>query len=271
MKFVKLFGFTLSIFFVSILLTACGMNGVDEPKSDLYNNIDLSQYSEYGTHTNDGIIWVKKSSYAGVEYGYIDSNGEYVIPLSNEITYAHNFEKGFAIVEFDDHWDGTLCKIYNTSGNAVAHFFKNGRTTINYLNNGNIYLCEASTEETTRASAAYMFCAESNKLVEMPLPYSSWWSPDYSDGLMLVFSYYMDGAIKYFDSDGNCVLDLEENCEYSVVHATDFVDGKATITFVGKDRERYKVDIDKTGRWLSEPIVTYEGKTFWNKYGSEFN
>lgn len=267
MRPLKVFSWILCVLLVAVLLTACGIDDVDEPESNSYANIDLSQYSEYGALTDDGIMWVKKSGYDDVEYGYINSKGEYIIPLSSEITYAHDFRNGFAIAEFDDHWDGTLCKIYNIHGEVVGHFFKNARTTINYLNNGNIYLNEALTEETTKASAAYMFCAKSNKIVEMPIPYFGMWTPDYSDGLMLVFSYYMDGAIKYFDSDGNCVLDLEESCEYSVVYATDFVDGKASITFLGKDGEHYIVDIDKTGRWLSEPVVTYEGKTFWNKYG----
>lgn len=267
MKISKLFFGVFGTLLTVVLLTACSMNSVDEPETDLYANIDLSQYSEYGTLTDDGIMWVKKSGYADVEYGYINSNGEYIVPLSSEITYTHNFQNGFAIAEFDDHWDGTLCKIYNTSGEVVGHFFKNARTTINHLNNGNIYLKEASTEETTRASAAYMFCAESNKLVEMPIPYFGWWTPDYSDGLMLVYGNYMEETIKYFDSDGNCVLDLVTSSEYSVIYATDFVDGKASITFVGNDGEHYMVDIDKTGKWLSEPVVTYDGKTFWNKYG----
>lgn len=269
MKLIKLFVRILPIILIFISFAACGMNNGGETETDLYANIDLSQYSEYGFLSDDGIMWVKKSGYDGVEYGYINSNGEYVVPLSSEITLSHDFQNGFAVAEFGDQWQGILCKIYNTSGEVVGQFFREAITSISHLNNGNIYLEGVSVSEDSSVAGnnAYMFCAESKKMVEMPVPTYPMNSPDYSDGLMLVYSNFMVETIKYFDSDGNCVIDLVEDNDYSVVYATDFIDGKASITFVGKDSEHYIVDIDKTGKWLTEPVVTYDGRTFWNKYG----
>lgn len=269
MKLIKLLVVNLSIMLVVVLFTACGMNSDNQTETDLYANIDLSQYSEYGSLSDDGIMWVKKSGYDDVQYGYINSNGEYVVPLSNEITLLHNFQNGLAVAEFDNRWNGTLCKIYNTSGEVVGQFFREAITSISHLNNGNIYLEGISVSEDSDVAGnnAYMFCAESKKMVDMPVPTYPMDSPDYSDGLMLVYSNFMVETIKYFDSDGNCVIDLVKDNDYSVVYATDFSDGIASITFVGKDSEHYIVDIDKTGKWLTEPVVTYDGRTFWNING----
>ncbi len=254
MKLIKLFVRILPVLFMFISFAACGMSSVDETQQDLYANIDLSQYSEYGSLSDDGIMWVKKSGYDDVEYGYINSNGEYVVPLSNEMTLPHDFQNGFAVAEFGDQWQGTLCKIYNPYGEVVAQFFRTGLTIMEHLNNGNIYLKGVSVDDAFAAeeNKAYMFCAESKKMVGMP--YTTDYI-DYSDGLMLVCSDYMEKTIKYFDSDGNCVLDLVTNSEYSVYIATDFVNGKANIAFVGKDGKNYTVDIDKTGKWLTEPVA----------------
>lgn len=107
-----------------------------------------------------------------------------------------------------------------------------------------------------------MFCAESGKLVEMPVPYVNEPIGQYYDGLLLVYSEFGNNGMeesKYFDSEGNCVIDLDNSNNYyqKILWSSGFHDGTATVRFIGLDGNPYCVTIDKTGNWLDEPEINY--------------
>ncbi len=236
--------------------------------SEVYDKLDLSKYSGHGRFAEDGIMWVKMSDYTGTKYGYIDYNGNFIVPLSEEISGASNFYNGLAIVYFSEslRYFGV---IINTKGESISFFEYYAVSKWNYLNNGNIYFTDVAVEGKYDYDAC-MFCKETGEFVVMPYPgRSSIGSIDYSDGLLLVYSKSGDYSITgYFDSQGNCVIDLNNSNQYYkwVKYAERFRKGEATVTFVGLDEEWYKVKINKKGEWISEPeqISEYDAKTFNN-------
>ncbi len=242
---------------------------------DIYESLDLSQYADYGEFGDEEVIWVKKEDYTGIQYGVINKKGEFVVPLTSEIVDVHrmDFMNGFSIAymysserasekESDPTIHENFAVIYNDKGQIVNRFEFGVHSEYEFLNNGNIYLREVIPYGTNYFSAvAYMFCAGSGRFVEMPLDYVHDRIGMYSDGLLCINSGGLTGAdIRYFDAEGNCILYLNESNEYykHIVSASDFNNGIATIVFKGFDDNAYRVEIDKTGKWLTEPEITYE-------------
>lgn len=261
----------------------------DEPLTieELYSEVDLSQYSAYGSSTENGVMWVEKSNYTGKMYGCINTNGEYIVPLTSEIKEISNYDfspEGFSVVIFNPskrvdtahgvEYEREFGAIYNSKGEIVNRFELVGISSWRHLNNGNIFFEDIDPYGTLSHSSsnAYMFCIKTGKLVEMPIP--AWQSSstiEYSDDLMLIYSnYYKNPGAKYYDHDGNCCIDLDNSNEYykEVMYADDFIDGQANVTFVGLDGNWYKVKIDKKGEWITEPeqISKYDAETFSNSY-----
>lgn len=245
---------------------------VDYDYSEAYEKLDLSQYSRWGCFGVDGIMWVEKSSYAGKQLGYIDYTGNVIFPLRDSIEVVEEFHNGLAIFYYEvDIMGNGHCGIINTRGEIVAEYEAHAITKRKFLNNGNIYFVDVTPQGTHRSSSnAYMFCKDTNKFVEMPIPaWNSLDNIDYSDDLILVYSnYYINPGVKYFDSEGNCVIDLDNSNEYykSIIYAERFHDGEANITFKGMDDNWYIVKINKSGEWINEPEKTSknDAKTFSN-------
>ncbi len=127
----KLF-LTALILALSIVMTACGVNTENQASteslpdvdgnpytthevidgktyisydySEVYDSLDLSQYTSWGSFGADGLMWVEKSDYTGKQFGYIDYQGNLVIPFSSEIVTPGDFEAGYAIVSYE--YDG---------------------------------------------------------------------------------------------------------------------------------------------------------------------
>lgn len=243
--------------------------------SEVYNTLDLSQYSSWGSFGLDGIMWVEKADYAGKQIGYIDYNGNEIVPLTDTIKRACDFYNGLAIVLYEEEvWNNGMRGIINTQGEVVAKYENHAATKYNHLNNGNIVFSSDIDIEGKSYSGgnAYMFVKATGDFVEVPVPaWQSIETIDYSDGLLLIYSnYYVDPGAKYFDEEGNCVLDLDNSSEYykEVMFASDFVDGEATVNFVGMDRDWYTVKIDKSGAWKTEPvkISSSDADTFSKSY-----
>lgn len=240
--------------------------------SEAYKKLDLSEYSRWGSFGADGIMWVEKSNYAGKQLGYIDYTGAVIFPLSDNIEVVEDFHNGLAIFYYEvDIMGNGYCGIINTEGEILADYQAHAITKRRFLNNGNIFFVDVTPQGTERTgSNAYMFCKATGKFVEMPIPDSnSIEFIDYSDGLILVYSnYYKNPGAKYFDSEGNCVLSLDNSNEYykSIIYAERFYNGEANITFKGMDDNWYIVRINKSGEWLNEPqkISQYNVKTFLN-------
>lgn len=261
----------LSLFTVMLLFTGCENQIATESNGsitieELYNAVDLSQFSRYGSSTENNVMWVEKSDYTGTQYGCINTKGEYIIPLTSQIKEIRNFDfskEGFSVVTLEQRGQDYL-GIYNTKGVLVKQIELAGALSWHFLNNGNIFFKESNI--------AYMFCISTSNLVEMPMP--AWQSSStihYSDGLMLIFSnFYTNPGAKYYDRNGNCCIDLDNsNQNYAeVMYAEDFKNGQASVTFVGLDGKWYKVKINKNGEWINKPeeISKYDAKTFYNSY-----
>lgn len=254
---------------------------------ELYSEVDLSQYSAYGSSTENKVMWVEKSNYAGKMYGCINTNGEYIVPLTSEIKEISNYDfspEGFSVVIFNPskrvdtaygvEYEREFGAIYNLKGEIVNKFELVGISSWRYLNNGNIFFENIDPYGTLSHSSsnAYMFCIKTGELVEMPIPAGQSSSTiEYSDDLMLIYSnYYKNPGAKYYDHDGNCCIDLDNSNEYykEVMYADNFINGQANVNFIGLDGNWYKVKIDKKGEWITEPkqISKYDAETFSGSY-----
>ena len=220
-------------------------------------------YDEYDDVGNivDGIVWVKKEDYSGIQCGYLKTTGEWVIPLTPDIKIPHDFYKGFAVAEFEENvfnnnWSG----IYDSNGNLLVSFQLYSATRWRVLNNGNIYFVDISMVKDSTESEeirTYMFCSKTGSFREMPVPAKNTVERiDYSDGLLSIWcEFYKSPGTKYFDELGNCVIDVDSSSEYykTVLYAGDFENGKAEIQFYGMDNNLYSVHINKKGEWVEEP------------------
>lgn len=237
--------------------------------SEVYETLDLSMYTDWGEFGMDGLMWVEKSDYTGKAIGYIDYHGNEIIPPSSEIIRAHNFNEGLAIIVFDEDVFGNgLRAIINTNGDILAKYEHNAITKYNHLNNGNIVFSSDIVvyDYDFSGQNAYLFIKSSSEFVEIPTPaWQTIETIDYSDGLLLVYSNgYVNPGAKYFDENGNCVIDLDNSNEYyqgAVLYASDFQNGEATVHFKGLDSNYYTVQIDHTGAWKTEPIKISKDET----------
>lgn len=239
-----------------------------------YETIDLSQYSDWGSFGEDGIMWVKKSDYKGTLYGYIDYLGNVVVPLTEEIVSPGQFENGYAIVacEYDVMRNG-IYAVINTKGETVLEF-ENHAISLHYQSsNGNIVFIDINLIEDMYSSETkdYILCSNTGKVVEIVEEACSCYSPRsmvYSNGLLRTYRTDWDTpnknndvgyieVVTFYDENGVEALRIDTNSsEYykSLLYVEDFVDEKSVVYFWGLDRNYYKVQIDKSGKWVSEPV-----------------
>lgn len=197
-------------------------------------------------------------------------------PAESE-TYEYHEGLTVAPVEKSDNIWG----IVSEDGAPLAKFVKKSATRVRYLNNGNVFLTSVSVkleDPVFDDFRCYMYCKGSGSLVPMPEPaYEYYAKLDYSDGLMIIYSnLWRDSGTRYFDEDGKVVLDLDSsNPEYAeVTWASGFEDGEAMVFFKGTDRNFYRVTIDKTGKWLTEPEARTGSRRFGDydlTYDNPFN
>ena len=228
--------------------------------------IDFSLYSDHGDFGDDGITWVEKSDYTGTKYGYIDRDGNFIMPLTDKIVKAENFHKGFAVIWYTcDLFSNGDCAIINTKCEVVATFKHHAITKRYRFDNGNMYLGESTS--------ASMFCASTCEFVTVPLIDVIDTSPSigYNEGLLLTYGCYPstsgEKGVRYIDENGKIVLHLEKTNQYyrAIRGASIFSNGKATVFFIGQDRKLYKVTIDKTGKWLDEPVSARDDDVYWGR------
>lgn len=282
-------------------------NTDDNSEVNIYESLKLyEKYSDWGSFGEDGLTWVEISDYTGRQLAYIDTLGNIVIEVPSNIDIVTDFHKGLALlIDNTTSWGDGILYIIDTKGEIVGKCEKSAATERKFLNNGNIYFgyvspfdkklsappspidteleilygCDLGIEpetpneniETFVSSKNYLFCKNTGKFVAMP------WAEeisvlDYSDSLLLVHSEislpcYTSGY-RYFDFDGNCVLDLNTSNEYykEIMYASDFENGEAVVVFVGLDRNWYEVIIDKTVKWITEPEKTsrdYVLRNYW--------
>jgi len=237
--------------------------------SKAYDKIDLSEFQAHGEFGDDGIIWVKKSDYTGTQYGYMDYNGNFIIPLTSEIKIPGEFKSGFVSVVYDINFSEYKCNFLDTKGNVIFNYTTHDEEfeDIKVFNKDIIIFKELRSVSvpTTldRLYNSYVYFVKTNKLIGISDGYFHWELFSFSDGLLKTAGSIESNGEKnpffeFYNDNGELELRIDEkNNEYytSICDVDKFVDGKSTITFIGKDECKYKVTIDKKGNWLDEPIA----------------
>lgn len=239
--------------------------------SEAYKKLDLSQYTEYGKFGDDGIIWVEKSDYTGTQFGYIDYNGNFIIPLTSDIKMPGEFISGFVPVVYDIDFSEYKCNFLNTKGEVIFSYITRDDefADIKAFNKDIIIFKElrSASFPTTldRLYNSYVYFVKTNKLIGISDGYFHWEEFSFSDCLLkTVGSIELNGEknlfFEFYNDNGEIELRIDEKTnEYytSICDVDKFVDGKSSVTFVGKDECKYKVTIDKKGNWLDDPVAIH--------------
>lgn len=240
---------------------------------DVYDSLDLSQYDSYGSFGEDGLMWVEKSDYTGKQYGYIDYKGNIVIPFTSEIVEPGDFKHGYAIVSYEqDVMRNGIYAVINTKGEAIFEFENHGASLHYQSANGNIVLIDINLIDDSYSSPKdYILCSKTGKVVEIVEESCSFYTPRsmyYSDGLLRTYRTDWDvpnnnndvgyiEVVTFYDENGEFALRIDTNSsEYykSLMYVDDFINGKADVYFWGLDSNYYKVQIDKNGEWVNDPV-----------------
>ena len=231
--------------------------------SEVYDSLDLSQYTSWGSFGVEGLMWVKKSDYTGVQFGYIDYKGNVVIPFSSEIVAPGDFEAGYAIVSYElDSMGNGVRGVIDTNGVLKFKYNNHARSECYRSSNGNIVFVgiHLMNDPTYLPSKNYLFCGKSGNTIEIPGGPVGFDGMYYSDGLLRTYGYQINNGVKhivtFYDENGEVALIVDSDSSphfKDLTFVDDFVDGEAIITFVGQDREYYRVKIDKKGEWIGEP------------------
>jgi len=250
--------------------------------SAVYETLDLSQYSDWGSFGEDGLMWVEKSDYTGREIGYIDYTGKIVIPFTSEIEQAGDFNAGYAIVIYDaDIMRNGTYGIWDKEGNVVLKFINHAVSGHYYSDNGNIVLGAINLINDKYSSPKnYVFCSNSERTIEIQGCGVNNEGMYYSDGLLRTYrtewftneknqSDYKH-VVTFYDANGEVALVIDcDSSEYyqQLMYVSNFVDGEAIVTFIGLDGNWYRVNIDKFGSWVNEPVQTSRDAVGGNYFG----
>lgn len=245
---------------------------VEYDYSEAYDKLDLDEYTGHGEFGEDGIMWVKKSDYTGIQYGYIDYNGKVIMPLTTGIEETTNFKDGFAIVKHKKDYIGIPgFSVIDKVGNILFDYYTTADIWENIIIvNKNIILARNiwdSRELENNKMSSLIFFSNTNKLVKINELFLCSFEDapiSVSDGLIRVVTYdakkgylgHRPNTIEYFDENGEALLKIDNNSNENYEHiqyVENFIDSKAVLTFEGKDENLYTVTIDKQGEWLDEP------------------
>lgn len=246
---------------------------VEYDYSEAYEKLDLSEYTEHGKFGEDGIMWVKKSDYTGVKYGYMNFNGEYIIPLTEEIVEPGNYNCGFVAVVNDNSSIKKGCSFFDAKGKCLFSYYSWDFEGITHISDEIIIF---SNIDFSSSGSAYdykdfIYWVKTDTFTDVSDTYDDKNYFSISEDLLRII--YRNRSVSYrfefYDMTGKLKLGIDEksNENYKFVHYVDnFIDGKSTLWFVGQDKEFYSVTIDKNGNWLDEPKVADKniGKSFYS-------
>lgn len=248
--------------------------------SEVYDKLDLSQYTSYGSFGEDGLMWVEKSDYTGKKFAYIDWKGNIVIPFTSEIATPHDFRYGNAIVSYEyDVMGNGMCGVINTTGEVKLKFDNHAISEWYHSTNGNIVFIGINLiDDLNSEPKNYIYCSNTGTTIEIPdgpiknepMYYSDGWLRTYRTESYLNENNVFDTKriVTFYDEYGEVVLVVDSNSSphYKALrYVADFSNGKSIVTFLGQDRELYKVEINKKGEWIGEPWKTNE-----NEIGNEY-
>ncbi len=253
------------------------LNQSNKTKNKVKIDFDFSEYESHGEFGEDGIAWVTVSDYSGIKKGYIRSNGEWVIPLTDKIRTCRDYEDGIVAVTYNpiDKNTGEMytrinygeVKIFDTSGTELASIPQNGQIgyggdwSTKVFNNGNMLLENPYYDRYfyVRSTGEFFEMGEDKNGNNNNVNISE--CGDYSDGYLFAVkgsNLTAGGArIWFVDEYGQTALicSNDQNSSYkNVYEALDFKNGKSTVLFQGQNLKYYTVTIDKQGNWLDEPI-----------------
>ena len=249
---------------------------VEYDYSEAYEKLDLSEYTEHGKFGEDGIMWVEKSDYTGIQYGYIDYNGNAIMSMSSEIEEVDNFNDGFAIIKHKkDYFGYPKFSVIDKVGKILFDYYSTGNIGERVMVvNKNIVIAYTMADgiDINSKLTNYIFFSKTNKLVKIDkLKLCSLENApiSISDGLIRIATYeehresiyYKTYTIQYFDENGELVLKIDNNSNENyknIQYVENFIDGNAVLTFEGKDENLYNVTINKQGEWLDEPKMIQE-------------
>ncbi len=237
--------------------------------SEVYETLDLSQYTRRGSFGEDGLMWVEKADYTGKRIGYIDYKGNEVIPLMDTIERACDFHKGYAVIVYEEDSMGNgMRAIIDTKGDVKLKYKNHAISGYYNSSNGNVVLAGVNLNDDLYGQTKnYIFCSNSEKTIEIQGS-GLGGGMYYSDGLLRTkttvwrtnenkpYSSYKH-VVTFYDENGEIALVVDcDSSEYfrQLMYVSDFENGQAEVTFVGLDRNWYKVNIDKNGKWVDEPV-----------------
>lgn len=221
---------------------------------DTQGNIvfDYRDYQDKYTEMFDyseGLIGVSKheESYDKNEtsYGFINIDGEVVIPLQNEweIQPETTFSDGVAWVKKDKSW-----YIINNKGERQTSSDSLPLQSVSAFHEG-YAIGETPTWDTVIVDSK-------GGATRFMLPSKPDYLGDCSQGL---FAYGIDyggysSDYGYANVDGDRIIDLSD---YDVTTLSDFNEDLAVVFFKGKDEKSYCTYIDKSGEFVLEPQNEY--------------
>ncbi len=248
---------------------------VEYDYNEAYEKLDLSEYTEHGKFGEDGIMWVKKSDYTGVQYGYIDYNGNIIMPLTSEIEEVDDFNDGFSSIKYKKDFFGfPKFSVINTAGKILFDYYTTADIGERVLVVNDNIVMAYNVAESIDINAKFtntIYFSKTDTLINIdkvnlcsienaPIMVS--------DGLIRIATYEWKGVayhspctVRFYDENGELVLKIDDNSndnyEY-IQYIENFIDGKTTLTFKGKNNKFYNVTINKQGEWLDEPIEVQE-------------
>lgn len=173
---------------------------------------------------SEGLAVVSMEGPSGRKFGFIDKNGNEVVPLKYDV--AHSFKEGMAIVKLNEKW---------------GFIDKNGKEVIppkyDYVYSFNEGLARVKVGDKW----GYV-----DKKGDMVIPPKYEVASDFSEGLAAVREYKGSGEWNYIDKSGNVVLSNQYDW------SGNFSNGMAVVynyedTGLGYEIEKYGI-IDKTGK-----------------------
>lgn len=229
--------------------------------------VDLSKYKSHGSFTEDGIAWACTEDYTGHKCGYINTKGDTIIPFKDNLI---DIDGNSLSEKYDDYKNGVvlvaekiknngdiMVSAYDTSGNIITSINQKNSTffSVNHYNGINNVMFTISNLSAC-GDEKYIYNYNNKEMKKFDVSCTRMFANDFSDGLLYSRDSTSDYNIIFYDKDFNealkIIVDDNENYE-SLPEVSDFKNGNATLLFIGKDRNKYTVTIDKKGKWLDEP------------------
>ncbi len=252
----------------AMLLSVVGCSNVNIDSNDTPEksvNFDLNQYEAHG-ELSCGLIWVEKttSSYdqaPQTEFAYLDINGNVKSPWFNSEDYQKNDFSNELLIIKSYVYTPSLCYIYDTEFNELfkGHFCE----IANANERGEIFGFQSLDNDETS-----LVMINKNGSIEFPVADKAfiYQSVENLNNIRYENGYYiidfrgtlgtlgnLPCYMGVFDENGKCIFEPSEQLKYEVYSVKVISENRFEILFEGSDGNRYTVETDNTGKFLTEP------------------